>query len=174
MTWTTASGTELKPGGYGCVRLTDFFGTAIRVLTKSNYSHSFITLGGSLIAEARPHGFAIGDISEYQGKTMVFDNSDQLTDVQRVGICATARTLADAHIGYGFLDIAWLGLHYAGGINWNWLMEKVEDDSRMICSQAVAFCGKENGVNEWLCGQPNAQEVVPGMLAARCPQVMVI
>lgn len=165
---------DLKPGGYGCVRLTDFFGTAIRVFTKSNYSHSFITLGGSAIAEARPSGFAIGDISEYSGKLMVFDDSDALTEEQRQGICRTARILADEHIQYGFLDIAWLGLHYSAGINWNWLMTRVEDESRMICSQAVAFCGAENGVDSWLCGQPNAQEVVPGMLADRCSQSMVL
>lgn len=171
----------LKPGDYGCVHIPTFFGKLIDFFTyrgkfkgrTKKYNHAFIYLGGGLIAEAQPRGAKISPLSKYSGLEMVFDTNDFLTDEQRAGIVVAAKAIAKLRVRYGFLDIAWLGLHLMG-INWRWLMSQIRKQARQICSQMVAFCGNLMGVKEWLCGEEYDQEVYPAQLADRCTQKAII
>lgn len=156
-------------GCYGCVDIPDAFGFAIRHFTHSKFSHAFVVIDANAgtILEAQPKGSRIGNLSEYYGLPMVFSS-----DAVAGGNLGRLTKLAPSYVGipYGFLDIFYLGLALGPGWRPGWLLEAVEDTHTMICSQLVAAFGVRCGANSWMCGQPDAQLVTPGMLAARAMQ----
>lgn len=156
------------PGDYVCVDIirgglpARLMGSAIRYATHSKYTHAFIiTTEDGEIIEARPEGAAKNHISEYKNMPMFFSTTD-LTHQQREGIVSTALSLVGTP--YGFLDIGYIGLATAG-IEWEWLLDEVKREDRMICSQLVAHCGISHGVRQWLCGKSCDQLVTPADLA---------
>jgi hypothetical protein len=163
-------GNQPLTGGYGCVDISSPFGYAIRKFTRSEYDHAFMILDASdgTILEAQPKGARISNISEYSGMPMVFSD-DQCSLLPSV-----LKAAAQHYVGipYGFLDIMYLGLeittrdHRPDGPVDDWLLKRVCDTRRMICSQLVAQFGKQFST-DWTCGAPDPQLVTPGMLAAR-------
>lgn len=163
-------GMTLEPGDYVVVDITAkwykqpwkwFINAAIRKSTQSEYSHAFILMDDSgRIIEARPKGAAENNIAEYMGLNML-PSSTKMTKEQREMVVYNASGFIG--IPYGFLDILWLGMA-SRGINWGWLMNKVRNENRMICSQLVAQSGINSKVMSWLCGKPYPQEVTPGDL----------
>lgn len=152
-------------GGYGVVDIPGWFGWNIRLFTRSPFSHAFIVLDAvnGIILEARPEGARLSNLSEYAGLRTEFsaDRVDaSVADLHRMAA-------AYVGIGYGYLDIVLLGLVLT--LRWKprWLLTRVLDQHRMICSQLVAQFGAANGQPGWMCGQPDPQLVTPGMLAAR-------
>ena len=161
-----------RPGDYACVdtiypfwQLQDFIPSkAIQLFTHSKYCHTFVIVSeDGDIVEARPKGAAKSHISEYGNDPIIY-SSTILTDEQRKDI--VSNSLSYIGTPYGFLDIAYLGL-YTQGIHWNWLLQRVLNQHRMICSQLVATAGlnARTPVTEWLCGRPDPQLVTPGDLA---------
>jgi hypothetical protein len=152
-----------QPGCYGVVDLPGFFPWMIRLFTRSKYSHAFVYLGFGLILEAQPNGSRISPLSRYDGLAMRFSEPAPGYTPDPDAQTAQARWLG---IPYGFADIGWLGIDLTTGWRWRWLLDRVRDTRRMICSQLVAAWGAAHGA-DWSCGQAFAQEVTPGMLAAR-------
>jgi len=153
-------------GGYGCVDTgSNFFSQAIKVLTRSNYSHAFIVLDADSgeILEAEPEGARISNLSEYAHRELIF-SKDAVKPSDAAEIMIEAEKLKGTP--YGFTDILYLGLELGPGWRPKWLLDQVLDERNMICSQMVAYFGHEFGT-DWNCGQPDAQLVTPGMLAAR-------
>lgn len=157
------------PGDYCCVDITTgniagrIMDSAIRRFTNSQYNHAFIIVSeDGDIVEAQPRGAALGNISRYDGERKIF-SATNLTGEQREKIVETA--ISCVGIPYGFLDIAYLGLASAG-INWNWLLNQVLREDRMICSQLVAYCGASALADSWLCGKAHPQLVKPSDLSS--------
>lgn len=164
-------------GSYACVRIPflkkslfghtflvpNVFGYAIRIFTRSSYDHAFIYIGNGQIIEAQPKGARISELAEYDGDGLLW-STDTLTDDQRAQIVISAKHLLNT--SYGFLDIVYLGLASLG-IRFNWLLKRVENEQRLICSQLVALSGRLAGVDAWLCGKENACLVTPADLANR-------
>ena len=159
-----------KPGDYVCVDITAHSWNqiaadeAIRYFTRSRVCHSFLITSedGEIIQATPSKGVDYGHISEYDGMPKTFSTT-YLTDAQRKGIVNSAKYYVGRD-SYGFLDIVYLGL-YLKGYNWNWLESEVlEEKNRTICSQLVAMCGQDNGINSWLCGKQYPILVAPADL----------
>lgn len=160
-----------QPGDYICVDINShspgawLADHAIQWFTHSKFCHAFIYVDtdGTIIESTPRHGVHIANISEYEGMTMI-GSSTNLTDHQRSDIVWSAYSYVGRD-SYGFLDIAYLGL-YTQGYNWKWLESQVlEEKNRTICSQLVAMCGQDAGVNDWLCEKAVPQLVTPADLA---------
>lgn len=168
---------NIERGNYACVKtpfvykklfglrvaLPNLFGWAVRIFTVSPYDHAFIYIGEGKIVEAQPRGAKISNLSKYDGCEMVWSNDD-LTDSQRIIISSKAKSLVGTP--YGFLDLVYLGLATLN-IRFKWILDRVERENRLICSQLVAVCGKTAKEDLWQCGEPNACLVRPVDLANR-------
>lgn len=167
--------TNPQTGDYGCIKIVwlhkklfgrnilvpNLFGYLIRLFTFSRYDHAFVYVGNGKIVEAQPRGAILSEISKYNGDSMIW-SQDSLTASQGNTIADKALSLRG--IPYGFLDIVYLGLATIG-FKFQWLLNKVEREDRLICSQLVALCGESAGIDTWLCGKANACLVTPANLA---------
>lgn len=163
-----------RPGDYACINITSHsFGSkladaAIKYFTQSEFCHTvaIVSETGDIV-EARPHGgVSRGHISEYDGMTKIFSNTN-LSPVQRTGIVRYVEGLVGKD-SYNFGGVLELGL-YLKGVNWKWLEHRVASDSaedrQTFCSQLLAMAGRANNVPEWMCGFPYATLVTPADLA---------
>ncbi len=139
----------------------DIFGILIRIGTRSWYCHAFIYVSEHTIIEAQSKGASLADPAKYAKCKKVW-SKDALTDQQRIEIIANAKSFLGRP--YGFLDILYLSLATLG-FQWNWLLKRVENQKRLICSQLVALAGEDAGVDAWLCKKTNACLVTPADLA---------
>jgi hypothetical protein len=155
--------TSLESGRYVCVRTGGFMGWLIRKATKSDYNHVFITGPAGALIEARPDGVRLGHLTEYTGCLAAANVGEPMTGAQRAAVWAKAGELVGTW--YNYPDIVALGLEDLG---WHWrlLLHLARADKLLICSQAVAVCGTAAGL-DWLCGEDNAAQVTPAMLALR-------
>lgn len=158
-----------QTGGYGVTDLPGWFPWCIRHLTHSPWAHAFIVLDAAagIILEANPTGSVIAGIGKYDGRPVLYSEPAPGLPQAPASPALTAQARERwTGIGYGFADVAELGLWYAMHIRLGWLTRLVLDDHRMICSQLVAEWGAAYGA-DWRCGQPDEQFVTPGMLGAR-------
>jgi hypothetical protein len=164
---TAAAARSPQPGCYGVVDLTGWFPWCIRHLTRSRWAHAFIVLDtAGAILEARPSGSAIGTLTQYAGRPMLFSEpAPQAATLPPGELAAAAREHWTGH-PYGFADILELGIWYTLHFRPRWLTSLVLDDRSMICSQLAAEWGQAYGA-DWLCGQADPQFVTPGLLGAR-------
>lgn len=139
----------VRPGDFGLVRITGAVGFGIRLAQFLNgdgfedYEHALLYLGHGQILEAEPGGARIVDVSEYDGRTVLWSHWP-LTDAQRAGIVATGRTLVGTP--YSFLDYASLALlHFH--VRPRFVVDYVRDSGHQICSQLIDFCYMKNGVH---------------------------
>jgi hypothetical protein len=101
-----------------------------------NYEHAFIYVGDGKIVEAMPGGALVSDLSEYDGRTILWSTGlIPLTAVQRNNI--VSRALYQKGIPYSFLDYLAIAL-YRLHIKHPGVAKRVEDSDHLICSQLVA------------------------------------
>lgn len=163
---------EPTVGQYACIdikglkhfgiRFPNVMGWLIKVFTNSKYNHAFVYIGDGNIVEAQPSGAKVSKLTEYMSTDPVIWSSTPMTPDQVQRIIEASHSCVG--LGYGFLDILYIGMARIG-FKQQWLLNRVLDENKMICSQLVAFAGKEAGITSWLCGQEYAQEVTPGELA---------
>lgn len=157
-----------QTGCYGVVDLPGWFSWCIRRLTRSEWAHAFIVLNAAdgTILEARPGGSAIGNLSQYQGLPLLFSEpAPQAYALSGLELRNTAQE-SWTGIGYGFADVAALGLWYSLHVRPGMLTRFVLKEHRQICSQLAAEWGSSYGA-DWTCGQADPQFVTPGLLGAR-------
>lgn len=157
----------MKPGTFGVVDNAGFLGAGIRLSTRSPFSHAFVVVRDGMVVEAEAHGAQLTPLDHYIGghpRALAFNDEEPLTDVQRDGIVAHAMKLVGTP--YGFMDIVGLALHAWTGWYPEPLLDNVQKEKALICSQLVArsyYLG--SGVDLGL-GRPDAM-VTPGDLALR-------
>lgn len=131
-----------QAGDFGLVSIKGGVGFLIRVGQWLNgdgffdYEHAFIYLGDGKIMEAEPGGAVISDLSEYDGRAIMWSTGlVPLTDAQRATIIKMA--LLQEGTPYSFLDYLAIAL-YRLGIKHPGVAKRVESSKHLICSQLVA------------------------------------
>jgi hypothetical protein len=135
---TTTSDVPPQPGDYGVQRTHGFTALAIKVATRSKFSHAFIVDYDGNVIEATPKGVKRNPLG-VRDAIYSTDAIDVGTDERR-RIVNDAVALIDTP--YGWLDILSIGL-LQYGIRPKIIRDRVERMDRLICSQVVdlAFSG---------------------------------
>lgn len=138
------------PGDFGLVSIKGGVGFLIRLGQFingdgfRNYEHAFIYVGAGMIIEAMPGGALLSDLSEYDGRPIMWSTGlIPLTDDQRSLIVQSA--LAQEGTPYSFLDYLAIGL-YRLGIKHPGVAKRVESSKHLICSQLVALDYEHAGI----------------------------
>lgn len=120
-------------------------------------THVFLVLKGGYIFEAQPGGARIGHIEEYADREVLLSKLP-LMDEQRARVTEIASRYEG--VPYNWFDYLYLAL-YRFGIKPEGLKRRIQDNGRMICSQAVDKIEEEIGMNLFTDGRLN-QDVTPG------------
>lgn len=99
-------------------------------------NHAGVYVGDGWVVEAEPSGAVKRRLSEYDGLYLNWHEYDA------PGVAQAALELQGR--GYGYLDILYVGL-LQFHIRFNWLKERIEDTSRLICSQLVDLAFQMDG-----------------------------
>ena len=158
---------DVLPGTFGVVSSPGLIPAAIKLSTRSPFSHAFVVVGGGLVVEAHWRGARIAPIAQYRRtdrQALAFNDEEPLTTQQRKGIVRHSLHLLGTP--YNFLDIAGIGMSAWAGWQPAWLRNRAQAEHRLICSQLVArvyFLGA--GIDLAL-GRPDSS-VTPGDLGLR-------
>jgi hypothetical protein len=127
-----------QPGDYGVERTHGLTAWAIRVATRSKFSHAFVVVRDGYVVEARSKGA----VRRPLGIRDAIYSSDaiKLSPSDRNDIVSAAMRLVDTP--YSWLDIVSIGL-LQYGIKPKCVRDRVERTDQLICSQLVdlAFSG---------------------------------
>jgi len=131
-----------SPGDFGLVSIAGEVGKLIRFGQWLNgdgfldFEHAFIYIGDNQIVEAEPGGALISDLSEYDGRPIMWSTDVvPLTQAQREVIVAAAK--ADVGTPYSFLDYLAIAC-YRLGLRHPGIAKRVISSKHLICSQLVA------------------------------------
>lgn len=129
---------EPLPGDIGLTKIKGFVGFLVRLMQFLNGdfakpTHVYVVLDDGTVFEAQPGGAVITPLYEYDNRWREYVDWP-LTDEARVRIVSRARTYVG--IGYNWTTYFYLAayrLHFRP----QWLKDRVQNDKRMICSQAA-------------------------------------
>lgn len=156
---------DFPPAGvYGCVATHGVLPWLVRTVTRSWANHVVISIGDGQIVEAEPGGVRVRDISEYNGCRIEYNTAEPMTEQQRAAVAeyaASKRGEAYAWAADTIDGLACLGLR------WRILGRFAEVRTSVMCSELAAEAGQYAGLDSWLCGQDDACQVTPSMLARR-------
>ncbi len=136
------------PGDIGLTQIKGIVGWIVRLLQFFNGdfakpTHVYVVLDDETVFEAQPGGAVITPLSEYDNRWKVYVDVD-LTPEQRYRIVRRARTYKG--IGYNWTTYFYLAA-YRLHIRPQWLKDRVQNDKRMICSQAADKIYADEGVH---------------------------
>jgi DNA-binding CsgD family transcriptional regulator len=160
-----------QPGDYGVQRTRGLAAWAIRIATRSKFSHAFVVVRDGNVIEARGSGAVCRPL----GVRDAIYSSDaiQLSPFDRNGIVSAAMRLVDTP--YGWLDIISIGL-LQYGIKPKLVRDRVQREDKLICSELVDLAYFRGGVHLFADGRL-PMDVTPGDLAKRagwrCPMATV-
>lgn len=157
--------TAIQRGDYLSIHTHGLPALGIQIGTRSWFNHAALYVGIvdgiPSIVEANPAGVQLSPLSRYDRLSYVVSRIP-LSPWQRAKICAEARRLVDARVGYGWLDIVALA-----GVQLGWtpscVDERARRDDRLVCSQVVTACYEAAGLSIIPGVDPWA--VTPGDLA---------
>lgn len=127
----------------------------------SKYSHCFVVLDDKTVMEAMPGGARIAPLDEYLGSAIFIDWEP--TDEQRSIIVSEALKLEG--IPYNFLNYLQLALARFK-IQPKWLVKRIQDSEKLICSQLVDEVYRLAGVHMFDDGRL-PMDVTPGDILNR-------
>lgn len=139
---------EPLPGDIGLTKIKGFVGFLIRILQILNGdfarpTHAYVVLDDNTVFEAEPGGARIAPLSEYDDRWREYVELD-LTADQRFRIVNRARTyVGDGYNWTTYFYLAAYRLH----VRPQWLKDRVQNDKRMICSQAADKIYADEGVH---------------------------
>ena len=151
-----------QPGDYGVQRTRGFAALAIKVATRSKFSHAFVVDYDGNVIEATPKGVKRNPLGVARDAIYSTDVIDQSADERRQTI-ANAAALIDTL--YGWLDILSIGL-LQYGIKPKIVRDRVARLDRLICSQLCDLACLRAGVHLFNDDRL-AQDVTPGDMAKR-------
>ncbi len=154
-----------KPGDWGMSVIEGRVGFFVRVgqaiiNDPSEWTHAFVVLEDGMVLEAMPRGARIVPIDEYSNKRVLFC-SPPMTDEQRRAVVNVSLAMKDTP--YSFLTYVYLALGRFG-IKPAWILKKIKNRGRLICSQLVDFVYNASDVHLFNDGR-NDGVVTPGDLA---------
>lgn len=155
---------DVPPAGvYGCVATHGFLPWLVRLVTRSWVNHVIISIGDGQIVEAEPGGVRIRDVSEYDGCRIAYNDAEPVTEQQRAAIAEYASSMRGE-------PYAWVADTIDGlrclGLRWRILGRFAEVRRSVMCSELAVEAGQAAEL-DWLCGQDDACQVTPALLARR-------
>ena len=136
------------PGDIGLTEIQGVVGGLVRLLQYLNGdfakpTHVYVVLDDEKVFEAQPGGAVITPLSEYDARWREYVAVD-LTPEQRMRIVSRART----YVGTGY---NWTTYFYLAAYRFHfrpkWLKRRVQNDERLICSQAADKIYADEGVH---------------------------
>ena len=136
------------PGDIGLTEIEGIVGWLVKLLQYLNGdfekpTHVYVVLDDETVFEAQPGGAVITPLSEYDGRWKEYVAVD-LTPEQRMRIVNRART----YVGTGY---NWTTYFYLAAYRFHfrpkWLKRRVQNDERLICSQAADKIYADEGVH---------------------------
>lgn len=136
------------PGDIGLTEIQGVVGGLVRLLQYLNGdfakpTHVYVVLDDETVFEAQPGGAVITPLSEYDARWREYVAVD-LTPEQRMRIVSRART----YVGTGY---NWTTYFYLAAYRFHfrpkWLKRRVQNDERLICSQAADKIYADEGVH---------------------------
>jgi uncharacterized protein YycO len=168
-----ASHVTPQPGDYGVQRTRGLAAWAIRVATRSKFSHAFVVVRDGYVVEARGSGAVCRPL----GIRDAIYSTDviELSSAERSDIVNAAMYLVGTP--YGWIDIVSIGL-LQYGIRPKWVRDRVQRLDQLICSQLVdlAYEGPAERLGGMVLLAPGVHlfadgrlpmDVTPGDLAKR-------
>lgn len=154
-----------QPGDIGLTQINGFVGFLVRLMQCLNgdfkkATHVYVVLDDETVFEAQPGGAVITPLSEYDSRWRVYVDRP-LTQDERERIVSRARTYVG--IGYNWTTYFYLAA-YRLRFRPQWLKDRVQNDKRMICSQAADKIYREEGVHLFNDGRM-PYDLTPGDLA---------
>lgn len=135
---------------------------AIRLFTRSRFSHAIVALPEGKVFEAQADGIEINDLTKYDGLDVIWSEFDLTSaEIDRMNVIAHNMR----GIPYNYLDILAVGLADMG-LRWKWLMARADKAKALICSQAADRLYFETGLRLYTDGRLMGQ-VVPEDLLER-------
>lgn len=136
------------PGDIGLTEIEGLVGWLVKLLQYLNGdfekpTHVYVVLDDETVFEAQPGGAVITPLSEYDNRWREYVAVD-LTPEQRMRIVNRARTYVGT--GYNWTTYFYLAayrLHFRP----KWLKRRVQNDKRLICSQAADKIYADEGVH---------------------------
>jgi len=150
-----------QPGDYGVERTRGFTAWAIRVATRSKFSHAFVVVRDGYVVEARGKGAVRRPLGDRDA--IYSSGAIELTPYERQRIVNDAEHLVGTP--YGWLDIVSIGL-LQYGIRPKWVRDRVKRTDQLICSQLVDLADGKAGVHLFADSRL-PMDVTPGDLAKR-------
>ena len=149
-----------QPGDIGVTPSRGWASFGIRWATHSPVAHAFVSVGGTRIVEADPHGARFNDASRYKQVTWLTGLSGSLAGWQRAAIV----DWAVGRIGtpYSWLDDAAIGMRDLFGWCPAWLTRRMASTRTLMCSQLAVEAYRAAGV-DLFPGRPGGS-VSPGDL----------
>lgn len=152
------------PGDIGLTEIQGVVGGLVRLLQYLNGdfakpTHVYVVLDDDTVFEAQPGGAVITPLSEYDDRWREYVAVD-LTPEQRARIVCRARTYVGT--GYNWTTYFYLAayrLHFRP----KWLKRRVQNDERLICSQAADKIYADEGVHLFSDGRM-PYDLTPGDL----------
>lgn len=170
----------LQPGDILLLRIKGLVGVAVWLMQAINrdlsrWTHAAIVLDDDTVFEAQPGGAVITPLAEYADRTGVVVSKYQshldprdllpldqvMTAENRRHIVNRSRQLTG--IGYNWGTYIYLAL-YRFGVRPRWLRDRVQNDDRLICSQACDLIYDLEGVHLFADGRM-PYDITPGDLA---------
>ena len=142
--------TDPLPGDIGLTQIPGSAGAFIRIGQWVNgngfadYEHAFLVLPDGRLLQAEPGGARMASLEECSGKRTLYAYPAELTDGQRVAICAAAARYLG--VPYSFLDYGAIAAHRFR-LPIPGLRPYVASTRHMICSQLVDQCYQDAGVH---------------------------
>lgn len=139
---------EPLPGDIGLTKIKGFVGILVRIMQILNGdfakpTHVYVVLDDGTVFEAQPGGAVITPLIEYDKRWKEYVDWP-LTEDQRHRIVSRARTYVGT--GYNWTTYFYLAayrLHFRP----KWLKCRVQNDKRLICSQAADKIYADEGVH---------------------------
>jgi hypothetical protein len=127
-----------QPGDYGVQRNRGITAWAIRVATRSKFSHAFVVVRDGYVVEASGKGAVCRPLGDRDA--IYSSDAIKLSAFDRNNIVSAAECLVGTP--YGWLDILSIGL-LQYGIKPKFIRDRVARTDQLICSQVVdlAFSG---------------------------------
>jgi hypothetical protein len=150
-----------QPGDYGVQRGNSLAAWAIKIATRSKFSHAFVVVRDGNVVEARGSGAVCRPLGVRDA--IYSSGAIQLSPFDRNNIVNAAMQLVGTP--YGWLDIVSIGL-LQYGIRPKCVRDRVQRTDQLICSQVVDLADERASVHLFADGRL-PMDVSPGDLAKR-------
>lgn len=158
-----------NPGDYFVVHTGGWVAKAIRLVTRSTVNHAGLCISDTEMLEADPSkGIMRSSVDKYSGEPggMIWYGPHSTYDGDKIAEWGVTQI----GVKYSFVDIAvLLFVHVFGWKSPRWMLHRLNDGRRLMCSQFVDTAYQHAGIHLFPDGRPPS-EVTPADLLDIIPK----